>query len=59
MKMKKSNGQLFSELTFDVIQDKFGNVIVLTKLPLMISRISTVSGVKARIYGKAHTEKRR
>ena len=35
--------------TLDVIQDKFGRVMVLTKLPLIIRRISTVSGVKARM----------
>ena len=39
-----------------MIRPSSGIVIVCTKLPLIISRISMVSCVNASTYGKAHTE---
>ena len=41
--------------TFEVMRASFGITIVCTRLPLITSRISMESWVKAMMYGKAHT----
>lgn len=44
------------DLTLEQIRVNFGMAIVWTRLPLIMRRISMESDVKARMYGKAHTE---
>jgi hypothetical protein len=54
--LKRNLNLEYVKLTLDVIRPSSGIVIVCTKLPLIISRISMVSCVNASTYGKAHTE---
>jgi hypothetical protein len=54
--LKRNLNLEYVKLTLDVIRPSSGIVIVCTKLPLIISRISMESCVNASTYGKAHTE---